>query len=177
MVGVSFVKGVSGHLLQPWKKICKQWVLCIVKLPVVDCDISTATVLIWGSSITIDYIRYLAQQLAAFHVFDPLTSKIWEKIITTSCIAKIFQTRGSHIVTPRLYYLLDCPVDIHKMLQNSDLSFKSALLIPSILMNALHSTNLFLCYSHYHVPTNTIALFLGTCLQTIHNTHFLFSLW
>ena len=66
-----------------------------------------------------------------------------------------------------LGYLLDCPVDIHKMLQNSDLSFKSALLIPSILMNAVHSTNLFLCYSHYHVPTNTIALFLGTCLQTI----------
>ena len=108
MVGVSFVKGVSGHLLQPWKKICKQWVLCIVKLPIVDCDISTATVLIWGSSITIHYIRYLAQQLAAFHVFDPLTSKIWEKIITTSCIAKIFQTRGSHIVTPRLSTRLSC---------------------------------------------------------------------
>lgn len=175
MVGVSFVKGVSGHLLQPWKKICKQWVLCIVKLPIVDCDISTATVLIWGSSITIHYIRYLAQQLAAFHVFDPLTSKIGEKIITTSHIAKIFQTRGSTL--SHLGYLLDCPVDIHKMLQNSDLSFKSALLIPSILMNAVHSTNLFLCYSHYHVPTNTIALFLGICLQTIHNPHFLFSLW
>lgn len=108
MVGVSFVKGVCGHLLQPWKKICKQWVLCIVKLPIVDCDISTATVLIWGSSITIHYIRYLAQQLAAFHVFDPLTSKIWEKIITTSRIAKIFQTRGSHIVTPRLSTRLSC---------------------------------------------------------------------
>ena len=176
MVSVFFVKGVSGHLLQPCKKICKQWVLCIVKLPIFDCDISTATVLIWGSSITIHYIRYLAQQLAAFHVFDPLTSKIWEKIITTSRIAKIFQTRGSHIVTPRLSTRLSCwhPQNAAK---NSDLSFKSALLIPSILMNALHSTNLFLCYSHYHVPTNTIALFLGTCLQTIHNTHFLFSLW
>lgn len=89
------------------KKICKQWVLCILKLPIVDCDISTATVLIWGSSITIHYIRYLAQQLAAFHVFDPLTSKIWEKIITTSRIAKIFQTR-SHIVTPRLSTRLSC---------------------------------------------------------------------
>ena len=90
------------------KKICKQWVLCILKLPIVDCDNSTATVLIWGSSITIHYIQYLAQQLAAFHVFDPLTSKIWEKIITTSRIAKIFQTRGSHIVTPRLSNRLSC---------------------------------------------------------------------
>ena len=176
MVGVSFVKGVSGHLLQPWKKkICKQWVLCILKLPIVDCDISTATVLIWGSSITIHYIRYLAQQLAAFHVFDPLTSKIWEKIITTSCIAKIFQTRGSHIVTPRLSTRLSCwhPQNAAKLW----FIFQISTLDPSLLMNALHSTNLFLCYSHYHVPTNTIALFLGTCLQTIHNTHFLFSLW
>ena len=176
MVGVSFVKGVSGHLLQPWKKkICKQWVLCILKLPIVDCDISTATVLIWGSSITIHYIQYLAQQLAAFHVFDPLTSKIWEKIITTSCIAKIFQTRGSHIVTPRLSTRLSCwhPQNAAKLW----FIFQISTLDPSLLMNALHSTNLFLCYSHYHVPTNTIALFLGTCLQTIHNTHFLFSLW
>ena len=97
-----------GIYFNPEKKICKQWVLCILKLPIVDCDISTATVLIWGSSITIHYIRYLAQQLAAFHVFDPLTSKIWEKIITTSRIAKIFQTRRSHIVTPRLSTRLSC---------------------------------------------------------------------
>lgn len=128
MVGVSFVKGVSGYLLQPWKKICKQWVLCIVKLPIVDCDISTAT----------------------------------------SCIAKFFK-QGGHTLS-HLGYLLDCPVDIHKMLQNSDLSFKSALLIPSILMNALHSTSLFLCYSHYHVPTNTISS-ISWYLSTNHTQH------
>ena len=44
-------------------------------------------------------------------------------------------------------------------LQNKNLSFKLALLIPSVSTNAFHSINLFL--SRYHVPTNSVARFFA----------------
>ena len=40
-------------------------------------------------------------------------------------------------------------------LQNKNLFFKSALL--TVLTNALHSTNLFSCFSRYQAPTNSVA--------------------
>ena len=42
-------------------------------------------------------------------------------------------------------------------LLNRNLPFKSALLIPTLSTNALHSTDLLWWFSPYHVPTNSVA--------------------
>ena len=55
-------------------------------------------------------------------------------------------------------------------LQNKDLSFRSALFIPTVSMNTFHSANLFL-FSRHHIPTNSVAPFSAD--KYTHNSQFL----
>ena len=59
-------------------------------------------------------------------------------------------------------------------LQNKDLSFRLALFIPTVSMNALHSANLFL-FSRHHIPTNSVPPF--SSYKYTHNSQFLQQLW
>ena len=53
--------------------------------------------------------------------------------------------------------------------QNKNLSFKSALLIPTVsAKSAFHSTSLFL-FSRHHIPTNSVAPF--SAYKPSHTTH------
>ena len=55
-----------------------------------------------------------------------------------------------------------------------NLSFKSALLIPTVSTSAFHSTNLFL-FLHHHISTNSVAPF--SAWKHTHNPQFLYLLW
>ena len=59
-------------------------------------------------------------------------------------------------------------------LQNKDLSFRSALFIPTVSTNTFHSANLFL-FSRHHIPTNSVAPFSAD--KYTHNSQFLQPLW
>ena len=60
-------------------------------------------------------------------------------------------------------------------LQNKNLSFKLALLIPSVSTNAFFIRQIYFYLSRYHVPTNSVARFFA--YKHTQNPQFLLSLW
>ena len=73
-------------------------------------------------------------------------------------------------------YMGICSLSLHpgssescKTLEQKNLSFKSALLVPTVSKSALHSTNLF-SFSRHHTPTIASHHFLHINPHTSHNS-------